>query len=219
MEEDRPIFDWSLDKETRINLETGMNLLEAKHEISLKNCIIEAFVMVCNLPLGRPLLVKNFFFTSNDDTITCYVLAHLQELFENLLQVEIANLGFYSRIMQEIFNNPSLLEVSSLPMVVNVRCGYCWSEEVHPSFIKSVYRADLIMNLIQNIKLSDREYTFRLCYVEPGFQRKFKENFKQAELQRLPKKFSLKYYGNGGIVNIEVNDDDVKSINISHYRQ
>ena len=45
MEEDRPIFDWSLDKETCINLETGMNLLEAKHEISLKNCIIEAFGM------------------------------------------------------------------------------------------------------------------------------------------------------------------------------
>ena len=85
-------------------------------------------MMILSLVTYLP-IYKSFLSNFSDYNLFCHC-------FRNLLQVEIANLGFYSLIMQEIFNNPSLLEVSSLPMVVNVRCGYCWSEEVHLSFIK-----------------------------------------------------------------------------------
>uniref|UniRef100_A0A914C131 Uncharacterized protein n=1 Tax=Acrobeloides nanus TaxID=290746 RepID=A0A914C131_9BILA len=193
-------------------MEENMNILANENDSSLKTCVIEAFVMVCNIPIGeeqwnieeifkrlasirsligRPLFVKNFFFKSRDDNITHYVLSHLENLFGELLHVETAHLGFYQHILRDIMDNPSLIELPSLPYIVNIRCGYCYSEE-------SYYKADMVISFLTKMKFFDREYTFKLCYAEDEFKQKFERNFKKEMLPRLPKKFHLNVWPNGG---------------------
>lgn len=101
-DEDHPIFSWELDKWYRIEIEERLKILPETRYNALKSVVIEAFVMVCNVPIGeeqwnveelfrrlqeirasigKPLVVKNFFFKNSVDEIANYFLDHMNEMF------------------------------------------------------------------------------------------------------------------------------------------